>query len=272
MVSSIAGRWTDEASYRYTQQHHGWSLAFLYVLGLPEDDPEITYNTTRSMTTGIPLQRGSGASQRKRSFGMWPPNDVEKLPCNEGPQLGRVQRKMQGRRKDIRKLTKKWQKMKLDAWALCRKIGGRTRNSCGGPSRRSVQRELSLCRLFARSFSLEDYIWWVSMGHGDSNNRKKKHCNWWCAACGGRYEWRAPNRILVVQLGTNAHEAKVFKAHAAPQGLCETLMNALKLLANQQTDGDSPIQSIVTGVKEKKQQRHHGRVEKFDRNGQPQCV
>ena len=26
------------------------------------------------------------------------------------------------------------------------------------------------------------------------------------------------NRILVVQLGTNANEAKVFKAHAAPQG------------------------------------------------------
>ena len=29
-------------------------------------------------------------------------------------------------------------------------------------------------------FPLDDYIWWVSTGHGDSNNRKK-HCNWWCA-------------------------------------------------------------------------------------------
>ena len=38
------------------------------------------------------------------------------------------------------------------------------------------------------SFPLEDYIWWVSTGHGDGNNRKKKHCNWWCAACGGKYE------------------------------------------------------------------------------------
>ena len=28
-------------------------------------------------------------------------------------------------------------------------------------------------------------------------------------------------------------------------------MNALKLLANQQTDGDSPIQSIVTGLHER---------------------
>ena len=52
----------------------------------------------------------------------------------------------------------------------------------------------------------------VSTGHGYGNNRKKKHCNWWCGACGGQYEWRAPNRILVVQIGVNANEAKVFKA------------------------------------------------------------
>ena len=57
--------------------------------------------------------------------------------------------------------------------------------------------------------------------------------------------------MLVVQLGTNANEAKVFKAHAAPQGLCENLINALNLLANQQTDGDCPIQSIVTGLHER---------------------
>ena len=37
-----------------------------------------------------------------------------------------------------------------------------------------------------------------------------------------------------MQLGTNANEAKVSKAHAAPLGLCDNLMNALKLLANQQ--------------------------------------
>ena len=88
-------------------------------------------------------------------------------------------------------------------------------------------------------------IWWVSTGHGDSNKRKKKHCNWRRAACGGQYEWGAPNRTLVVQLGANANEAKAFKAHAAPLGLCDNLINALKLQANQQKDGDSPIQSIV---------------------------
>ena len=101
------------------------------------------------------------------------------------------------------------------------------------------------------SSPLEDCISWVSTGHGDGKNRKKKHGNWWCAVCGGRYEWRAPNRILVVHFGTNANEAKVLNAYAVPQGLCGNLINALKLLANWQNDGDSPIQSIVTGLHER---------------------
>ena len=98
-------------------------------------------------------------------------------------------------------------------------------------------------------FPLDDYIWWVSTG--DSYNRKKKHCNWWCAACGDQYEWRAPNRILVVQLGTNANEAKVFKAHAGPLELCDSLSNALQLQANQQKDGDSPTKKMNYGWAEK---------------------
>ena len=85
----------------------------------------------------------------------------------------------------------------------------------------------------------------------DGNSRKKKQCKWWCATCGGQYEWRAPNRILVVQLGVNANEAKVFKAHAALLRLCGNLINALKLLANQRKDGDSPSQSILTGLHER---------------------
>ena len=55
----------------------------------------------------------------------------------------------------------------------------------------------------------------------------------------------------MVQLGATANEAKVFRAHAAPQGLCDNLINALKLLVNQQTDGESTIQSIVTGLHER---------------------
>ena len=34
-------------------------------------------------------------------------------------------------------------------------------------------------------------------------------------------------------------------------GLSDNLINALKLLANQQKDGDCPIQSIVTGLHER---------------------
>ena len=69
--------------------------------------------------------------------------------------------------------------------------------------------------------------------------------------CGSKHEWRAPNGILVVQLGTNEDEAKVFRAHAVPQGLRENLINALKVLANQQRDGSSPVQNIVTGLRGK---------------------
>ena len=73
-------------------------------------------------------------------------------------------------------------------------------------------------------YPLEDYIcfWWVSAAHGDVNNKtKKKQCNWWCAACGGRYVWRNPNRILLIQ----------------DSGVCDQLVNALKLLANEVTVG-----------------------------------
>ena len=79
-----------------------------------------------------------------------------------------------------------------------------------------------------RCFPLEDHIRWVSPGHGDGNNRKTKQRNWWCAACGGQQDWRAPNRILVVQLGVNANDAKVFKAHAAPFGLCDGLWRSVR--------------------------------------------
>ena len=82
-------------------------------------------------------------------------------------------------------------------------------------------------------FPLDDYIWWVSTGHGDGNNGQKKHCNWWwCAPCGGQH----PTGYWC------SKRTQLRKGY---------LVNALKLLANQQTDGDSPIQSIVTGLQER---------------------
>ena len=62
--------------------------------------------------------------------------------------------------------------------------------------------------------------------------------------------WMQPNRLLVVQTGESVNQAKVFKAQAVPQGLCGNLINALKLPANQQEDGDGFIQNIVTTLGE----------------------
>ena len=84
-------------------------------------------------------------------------------------------------------------------------------------------------------FPLDGYIWWVSTEHGNGNNRKKRSIARWCAACGGQYEWRAPDRILVVQIGTDANEAKVFRTHAAPWGLCDNLINDLKRSVAEQS-------------------------------------
>ena len=40
-------------------------------------------------------------------------------------------------------------------------------------------------------------------------------------------------------------------SHAAPHGVCDNLINALQLLANQQKDGDSPVNVVVQGLLEK---------------------
>ena len=60
----------------------------------------------------------------------------------------------------------------------------------------------------------------------------------------------APNRVLVVQDSTDHRNAKVFRAHAAPQGMCDNLIIALKLLGHQQTDDDSLVRMIVPGLLE----------------------
>ena len=69
------------------------------------------------------------------------------------------------------------------------------------------------------SFPLEDNVWWVA---------GRKTTKWWRAICGEKYDWRQPNRLPDVQTGDSFEQAKVFKAHAVPQGLCANLINALK--------------------------------------------
>ena len=67
-------------------------------------------------------------------------------------------------------------------------------------------------------FPLEDYIWWVSSQHGEGNNRTKKQCKWWCAACGGQHDWSAPNGVLVIQDSTDSRDAIVFSSSCGTAG------------------------------------------------------
>ena len=60
---------------------------------------------------------------------------------------------------------------------------------------------------YCNCLPLEDYTRSVSSGHGDGSNRLKKQCS-----LAGQYDWRAPKRLLVIQLSAHAHDAKVFKS------------------------------------------------------------
>ena len=113
------------------------------------------------------------------------------------------------------------------------------------------------CALIVTAFRSRTALGWVSTGHG------KKPCSWWCTACGGQYDWRAPNRVLVTQDSMDHREATVFRAHAAPQGTCENLINALKLLTKQQKDGDSSVGTNVTGLLERSCSRMMDGFRKF---------
>ena len=72
-----------------------------------------------------------------------------------------------------------------------------------------------------------------------------------CWRAAASTNWNAPNRVLVTQDSTDRREAKVFRAHAAPQGVCDNLINTLKIVAKRQDDGDSPVKMVVQGFQEK---------------------
>ena len=55
----------------------------------------------------------------------------------------------------------------------------------------------------------------------------------------------ATGKLSVVQTGDSIEQAKVFKAHAVPQGNCANLVNVLKLLANQQEVRQGLLPNIV---------------------------
>ena len=92
--------------------------------------------------------------------------------------------------------------------ALWKKSCSKALTTCGASSHQSEDRVESHCLTCARTATVSLWkttFWWVS---GEN-----------------------------IQIG-GAQFVEVFKAHAAPQGLSANLINALKLLANQQEDGD----------------------------------
>ena len=86
---------------------------------------------------------------------------------------------------------------------------------------------------YCHRYPLEDYIWWFSSGH------EKKQCNWRSAAFGGQKNWKAPNSLCDT------------RQHGPPHGVCGSLISALKLLANQQKYGDSPVKMVVQSYQER---------------------
>ena len=63
-----------------------------------------------------------------------------------------------------------------------------------------------------------------------------------------RVRLEATEQVLGRANWESFEQVKVFKAHAVPQGLCANLIIALKLLANQQEDGDGLLQNIVKNL------------------------
>ena len=55
---------------------------------------------------------------------------------------------------------------------------------------------------------------------------------WWCGSCGMSYEWRKPNRLPTLQVGVTVQDQIVCAAYAAPDGECNNLICALRLITN----------------------------------------
>ena len=76
---------------------------------------------------------------------------------------------------------------------------------------------------------------------------------WCCGACGKPHDWRKPNRLLTLQIGDTMQKQVVFSAYGAPDGECDPLICALKLIANL-TTGNQPgivMQELVASTKKR---------------------
>ena len=93
-----------------------------------------------------------------------------------------------------------------------------------------------------------DHIWWVSSEHCDSKQEGALQLVVPCVWRPVRLEESEQN--LGHTESAERREAKVFRVHAPPHGVCDKLVNALQLLANRQGD-DSPVDMLVEGLQER---------------------
>ena len=125
---------------------------------------------------------------------------------------------------------------------------------------RRIIKEALRCHACARIVTVSR--WKTTFGGSVGRN------NWWCAICGEKYDWKQPNRLLVVQTGESVNQAR---AHAVLHGLCGNLIYAWKLLANQQEDGDGVIQNIVTNLCEESREGLTNGSIKIDNHRAPEA-
>ena len=109
--------------------------------------------------------------------------------------------------------------------------------TCGASSHQLEDRVESQCPTFASTATVS--LWKTTFG-GSLGDRPQSGCAQFVEK-----STIGSNRtgFKSCEQGYSFEQAKVFKAYAAPQGLCANLINALKLLANQQEDGDGLLQS-----------------------------
>ena len=62
---------------------------------------------------------------------------------------------------------------------------------------------------------------------------------------------------------TDRREAMVFRAHAPPHGVCDYMINTLKLLANQQLGGDRLVEVLVEDLQERSRLKMMDELRRF---------
>ena len=97
----------------------------------------------------------------------------------------------------------------------------------------------------------EDCVWWVSTRHGDSSKNNKKPVQPVVRGVRRPVQLEESEQSLedTRQRGCQ-REATAFRAHAVLNGVCDNLINAPQLHANQRKDGDSPVNMVVQCLSE----------------------